>query len=344
MTHSPRLGSHPVTARWLSALLLACAVAACSSESTEDDDGGSSSTGGVTGVGGAASGGAASGGVTGVGGVTGTGAVGSGGTGGSDLPSTGGVVGTGGIGTGGVGTGGVVGTGGAATGGAGTGGTAAGGSGGTAGFDPCPATEPCKVLPLGDSITEGMTGSGSNYSFNGGYRVELFRLAHSNGKNMTFVGTRSNGPDTVDGAPFPKNNEGYSGIKIQALNDQHIPGKLAGAHIVLLHIGTNDMTAPANAPAQLEALIDEITDALPNSLLVVSNIIPFSLAASATTTYNAAIPGIVDEKAAAGAHVIFVDQNTGFPTNQLPDQIHPNAAGYAVMGTVWYDAIKSYLH
>ncbi len=351
MSRSKHLRSIPFTpptslAHWGKVLFITLALAGCSSGATDDDDGGASATGGASSTGGVATGGASSGGATGVGGVTGTGAVG---TGGGDLPSTGGAAGTGGFGTGGTGTGGLgtggLGTGGTGTGGAGTGGTATGGSGGTAGFDPCPASEPCKVLPLGDSITEGMVPNTNPTQFNGGYRVKLFELAMNDGKNMTFVGTRMNGPTTVANKPFPKNNEGYSGIKIGDLNTQHVPSKLAGAHIVLLHIGTNDMFQGANgAPDRLEAIIDEILEALPNSLLVVSNIIPFPIAASATDTYNATIPGIVDERATAGKHIIFVDQNDGYPDGELGDNVHPTVNGYAYMGTVWYDAIKSYLH
>jgi hypothetical protein len=63
----------------------------------------------------------------------------------------------------------------------------ASGTGGSAGFDPCPATGPCKILPLGDSITDGLT-------VMGGYRIELFRLALNADKEITYVGGSANGP------------------------------------------------------------------------------------------------------------------------------------------------------
>ena len=62
-------------------------------------------------------------------------------------------------------------------------------------------------MPFGDSITDG-------FGTAGGYRVELFRLAHEAGKNITFVGSASNGPATVDGATFPPQHEGHSGFTI----------------------------------------------------------------------------------------------------------------------------------
>jgi lysophospholipase L1-like esterase len=61
-------------------------------------------------------------------------------------------------------------------------------------------------------------------------------------------------------------------------------------------------------------------------------------------TYNAAIPGVVSMRANTGKHVIFVDQFTGFPNNELADGVHPNQAGYDRMAGKWYAAISSYLH
>ena len=66
------------------------------------------------------------------------------------------------------------------------------------------------ILPLGDSITEGYLPSGDN----GGYRVELFNQAVSAGKNITFVGTQMNGPNTVANHSFPKRHEGRGGFTI----------------------------------------------------------------------------------------------------------------------------------
>jgi hypothetical protein len=143
--------------------------------------------------------------------------------------------------------------------GAGAAGSAAGASGspaagsGAAGsasgdFAPCPANDVCKILPLGDSITYGI-------GYNGGYRVELFRKAHADGKKITFTGSLSNGPSMVDGATFPKNNEGHSGWKIdQLLPLIPMPAFQQPPHIILLMIGTNDIAQNdnlANAPKRL---------------------------------------------------------------------------------------------
>ncbi|WP_437276734.1 SGNH/GDSL hydrolase family protein [Sorangium sp. So ce375] len=218
---------------------------------------------------------------------------------------------------------------------------ASSGSGGSpeTGFQPCPATGACKVLPLGDSITFGL-------GFDGGYRVELFHLATQDGHEITFTGTQQmNGPAMVDGKPFPRNHEGISGETIQQIaNRIPTPGLRDMPHIVLLHAGTNDMyQTPNGADTRLGALIDELIANAPDALIVVSNIIPFPNGANAVSTYNAKVPGVVQERASKGAHVIFVDQFKDFPTSELGDGVHPNKAGYARMAGVWYDAISDYL-
>ena len=324
-------------------------TSACGSE----DAGPGAGTGGsAAGTGASGGGGGPSGGATASGGTGGTVASGgtpsSGGTGGSGIGGSGtGGFGTGGIGTGGIGTGGI-GTGGIGTGGAGNTGGAAGsggvagsggmaGSGGAPAFDPCPQAEPCKILPLGDSITDG-------FGVPGGYRIELFRKALDAGQSITFVGRAMNGPDEVDGQPFPRAHEGYSGWTIQQIDDiVPSPALDADPHIVLLHLGTNDMAFGANgADQRLAALIDQILSALPDALLVVSSIIPFP-GNNNISAYNAAIPGIVEARANAGKHILFVDQFTDFPEDGFDDPVHPDEKGYAYMATVWYTAISSYL-
>ncbi|WP_437968632.1 SGNH/GDSL hydrolase family protein [Sorangium sp. So ce260] len=207
------------------------------------------------------------------------------------------------------------------------------------GFQPCPETGPCKVLPLGDSITFGL-------GFDGGYRVELFRLARQDDHEITFTGTQQmNGPTMVDGAPFPRNHEGISGETIQQIaNRVPTPALRDIPHIVLVHAGTNDMYRdPNGADTRLGALLDELIAGAPDALIVVSSIIPFPGAVNAVNTFNAAIPGLVEERASAGAHIIYADQFMGFPTSELGDGVHPNQAGYARMAGVWYDAISGYL-
>jgi lysophospholipase L1-like esterase len=309
--------------------------------------GGTVATGGVT----------ASGGRSGVGGVTSTGGVNI--TGG--VTNTGAASGAGGVAvTGGTtGVGGAGGAGGRAAGGSGGRGVAGGIPGGTGGGNNggasgayCPTTPgtACNVMPVGDSITEGCCTAPM-----GGYRIELYHQALTNNKNITFVGTLTNGPSTVDGKPFPQHHEGHGGWKIA-----QIAGVIDNAissskpHIVLLKIGTNDINGNDdvnNAPNRLASLIDQITKDAPAALLVVSAIIPTTTDSKnpKMQTYNTAIKAKAEAAAAAGKHVVFVDNykaftdNANFKTALMADELHPNSAGYVVLGDSFYGMISSYL-
>jgi hypothetical protein len=368
------------SARLILALSCTLIPVACVEQPADDDD---AQTGGMTGAGTGGQGGSggSAAGMPGAAGMSTTGGMASTGAGRSGVggtPSTGGMSSTGGTGAGGMavlsgGMGGVsAGRSGAGAGGGGMAGTNAagaagsagapaggrsaaggapatggapttggmGGTGGTGtgGFDPCPATGPCKILPLGDSITDGI-------GFSGGYRVELFHLALEDDHEITYVGGSMNGPSMVDGVTFPKAHEGHSGWTISQI-DGIVPDPALNVapNIILLHIGTNDMyQTPSGAPDRLGTLIDQILMDLPEALLVVSNIIPLPSSSSQVTTFNSAVPGLVQSRKDAGKHIVFVDQFTGFPTGELGDGVHPNEAGYARMASKWYPAISAYL-
>ncbi|HEY4185774.1 MAG TPA: SGNH/GDSL hydrolase family protein [Polyangia bacterium] len=303
--------------------------------STGGSASGGSSTGGSS-TGGSSTGGSSSGGMVGSGGHA-AGGSNSGGTTGSGGQGTAGSVGGGGKAAGGSGATSAGGKGGGAT---GSGGSAGGsmGSAGTSGlYNPCPTNgDPCRILPVGDSITFGINQEGS-------YRIELFHKALMASQKITYTGTLQNGPAMVDNVAFPKRYEATSGITIAGISSQITNNKtlMMPSDIILVHIGTNDMyMTPAGAPDRLGSLIDQLITGMPNALIVVAKIIPLASSASAVATYNAAIPGVVKTRADAGKHVIMVDMNTGFPPNDM-DAVHPTPTGYAWMGDVWYAALGS---
>jgi lysophospholipase L1-like esterase len=211
----------------------------------------------------------------------------------------------------------------------------------------------CVVLPLGDSITEGCCAQPG-----GGYRIELFRRAVQNGKNLTFVGSQVNGPTSVGERPFPRNHEGRGAHAIDPGNNQTgISGQITDRalsmyrpHIVLLMIGTNDINGNidiANAPNRLGALIDDITSGAPEALVVVATIIPIGNDGTneRVKAYNAALPNLIASRVAAGKHVALLDNYAAFArdanyrTALMAEYLHPNDAGYVVLGEAFYGAI-----
>ncbi len=194
-----------------------------------------------------------------------------------------------------------------------------------------------KIMPLGDSITYG---AGS--STGGGYRLPLWNALKTSGFSIDFVGSVQAGP-----IGFDRQNEGHPGWKIDQISAKVVnwlttyrPG------IILLHIGTNDFVKnddPAQAPARLNQLLNLITTTLPGATVIIAQILPLLRSArlnAEVIAYNAAIPQVVQAARAAGKHVQYVDMyHSVQPDGMLPDHIHPNDIGYALMASVWLHAL-----
>jgi lysophospholipase L1-like esterase len=334
--------------RWFSMLALGAGLANCSDAGSTIAQG-SAGSAGLPSMAGAEAGSVATAGASG------------GGLGGANAAGSNAAGGGGGSSGGGAGSGGSGGSAGSA-GSASSGGSAAsagstGSAGGPSSYRPCPTDgSACKIMPFGDSITDGY-----NPDTPGGYRVELFRLAHAANKSITFVGSAQNGPNEVDGTPFPRQHEGHSGWTIAPAGGRSGISTLVSTvmpqfkpHVVLLMIGTNDAIDNyelAKAPERLGALIDSIYERLPEVLIVVGQPVPSRGDASKgddtalsarIKTFCDAIPAVAKQRFDAGKHILVVDLNTPFAPNKaslLEDQWHPNAAGYVLLAQHWYDTL-----
>ncbi|BBJ46434.1 SGNH hydrolase [Streptomyces antimycoticus] len=190
-----------------------------------------------------------------------------------------------------------------------------------------------KVMPLGDSITDG-------FNVAGGYRVGLWQKFTAGRYKVDLVGSLFNGPAGLG----DHDHEGHSGWTIQQIDDNVVNWLRAqNPHTILLHIGTNDIygSDPAGAPARLSTLIDHITAQAPNAELFVATITPLGFLDSTVRAYNAAIPGIVQSKVNAGKRVHLVDMYKALTPADLADGVHPNAGGYDKMADVWWRALLS---
>ena len=208
-------------------------------------------------------------------------------------------------------------------------------------------------MPFGDSITDG-------FGVGGAYRVELFRLAVLAGKNITFVGTQSNGPSEVAGVAFPPNHEGHSGFTIEPEIGRSGISPLVSSvmpqftpHIVLLMIGTNDAIDDIdmqNAPARLGSLVDSIYAELPDILLIVARPIPSREDAlnARLLSFGQALPSVVQSRADAGRHIAIVDMypvianQPNYKTELLQDTWHPNVQGHVLLGAEWFNALEAF--
>ncbi|MGG6268119.1 PA14 domain-containing protein [Leptolyngbya sp. AN03gr2] len=229
------------------------------------------------------------------------------------------------------------------------------------------ASRMARILPLGDSITYGVsaynprTQTGTPIT-RGGYRGVLSDLATSNGITFDFVGSQTQASDALS----DKEHEGHPGDTIDQIatkiSRSQINLRTLQADVVLLMIGTNDTNSsdtPTVMRDQLSQLIDQITNASPDATVLVSTIAPilpeaatawrdlgFSWSPQKAIDYNNLLPALIAAKVAQGRKVQLVDMRsklTAAHITPLPTDagVHPTLEGFNIMGQSWYDALNS---
>ena len=162
---------------------------------------------------------------------------------------------------------------------------------------------------------------------------------------MDYVGTLTD--NGAPGLPDP-DHEGHSGWRIDQI-DSIIPGafdSIDDPNVILLLIGTNDYGQgydPANAINRLETLVIKMATNRPYAKIIVANLLvrgePYNT--QIQTSFNPYIQALVQRQRAAGREVYFTDLRSAVPLSDLPDQLHPDALGYAKMATNWFGAITN---
>ncbi|KAL5344449.1 hypothetical protein ACLOAV_010709 [Pseudogymnoascus australis] len=100
-------------------------------------------------------------------------------------------------------------------------------------------------------------------------------------------------------------------------------------------LGTNDSTgghSTAEVIAAYTKMVQEMRASNPNMKIIVDLVIPLTYGNS-IQSLNAAIPAWAASLSTAKTPILIADCNTGFPTPDLRDGVHPNAAGDAIIAS-----------
>ena len=234
-----------------------------------------------------------------------------------------------------------------------------------------PTTLVSNILPLGDSLTFGSF-RGSVW-IPGGYRTAFHAelAAHS---NFQFVGSSDTNPSQPLSAAGQTRHAGQPGFTIQQIITG-VDTLLASSQpdYVLLMIGTHDVYNPvfwggaavgtggadtSFMQAKLQSLVEKIVAARPAAHVLVSSLLPIGLLADSAANirvknFNAAIEHSIVPHFIERDHRVsfvdnygsFVDDNGGTNSvwaNSDPDwHIHPNQAGYDIIGVNFATVIRS---
>ena len=217
-----------------------------------------------------------------------------------------------------------------------------------------------RIMPFGDSITQGVE---SYDGQNGGpaedarvaYRYALNQLLTQGGYAFDFVGRLQDG-ETATPPLTRARHEGYGGETTQQLADNRMPGALTAntPDVILIHAGTNDITNSATASATpMQGLLQTVqTWSTTNQpvKVVVAEIIKLRSGATyaeRVAPLNAAVTTMINQNFAAASDTsMTVSQADMYdasiamtPVSDDVSGLHPSRAGYDAMAQVWYDAL-----
>lgn len=182
------------------------------------------------------------------------------------------------------------------------------------------ATAAVKIMPLGDSLTKGLTDT-TEAASHPTYRYWLWNELKSAGYDVDFVGSWT---DPNFNLNFDQNSEGHGGYTTSGILDG-VEGDTQGhlsdwllrytPDVALVMLGTNDVLN--NVPTQhsiysLGRIIDTIRQKNPNVRILLAQVPPTCITRDNLLALNAAIPGLAAQKSTAQSPVTVVDMYTGF--------------------------------
>ena len=240
--------------------------------------------------------------------------------------------------------------------------------------EPQPEEVPLRIMPLGNSITQGGEATPS-------YRYELWKMLVDAGLKFEFVGSMDTNwyreaPNTEHGADvaspvmeqtykgqtFTNKHEGHWGWNtIDILNGYENPtqykrdkGKLSEwlqgytPDVVLMHLGTNDMIHGKTTDgtiARIEQIIRQLRADNENVAVLLAKITPIPanfVNVDSTQHFISLMPALATRLSTQKSPIIVVDINTGFNTATYTyDTLHPNTVGEKFIAKRWYDAIRA---
>lgn len=207
-----------------------------------------------------------------------------------------------------------------------------------------------RIMPLGDSITLGCCVE-DNYGDNNAYRRALYDSLVAHGYSIDFVGGLSNGTfadinhQGMDGRRADEIATGWGGGTgvFAWLTDRP-------ADIVLLHIGTNDISDNETV-SQIITDVDNILNEIDQFSLDVYVVLALIVnrqdiegnepEIEKTIEFNDSLQVLANNRIANGdlLHVVDMESALNYSTSVDMDDNHPTQTGYDKMADVWLPAI-----
>lgn len=206
-----------------------------------------------------------------------------------------------------------------------------------------PSENPIRIMPLGDSITQGDKKHNS-------YRRPLWIQLRKAGYNIDFVGsTRENFNGHSPLSDFDQDHEGHWGWRADQVLEK-IDGwsRINKPDIVLIHLGTNDLfheKSPESTLEELWQLVQKLRRTNPRVKMLIAQLIPCGDKVQ-IQLLNQGIATLARITTTQESPIIVVDQFSGFNAAagiDTYDGCHPNEVGEKKMASRWLAALKKVL-
>lgn len=226
-----------------------------------------------------------------------------------------------------------------------------------------------RIMPLGDSITQGYASGELDPDRQISYRKALWDKLVAAGYDVNFVGSLNSGSDLFDDG----NHEGHPGwTDDEIVNGNGVPAEgklnewlaLYQPHVVLLHIGTNGLDP---SPDDVADILDVIDNYSLDTYVILARIINQSTDNAIVTQFNDNVEDMAylrvytTNPPAYPDNIIFgadVDMEDGAGIDyrlrpsggDMENNLHPYqisgtaiAPGYEKMANVWFSALQEIL-
>jgi len=202
---------------------------------------------------------------------------------------------------------------------------------------------PTRIMPLGDSITfDAKYDDPRSDSERTGYRSHLYYKLVEAKYEVNFVGSQIAGEAITP--PFDPDNEGHpSWTSFDIAELAYTFMSQSNPDIVLLHIGTNDLTS--TTPWGVDSTLNEI-DYYERKTgrvvqVIVALIIDRQIHDGRIASFNSRLKETLEQRIIDGDNIIMVDMysGAGLTSEDYADNTHPNDAGYSKMADVWFNAL-----
>ena len=204
----------------------------------------------------------------------------------------------------------------------------------------CSCGKTVTIMPLGDSITAGWNHVTQDQI---GYRRKLNLDLINSGYNVDFVGSLQD-PAPATNPDFDVDHEGHGGYTSDQVS-ANVYSWLTShpADVILLHIGTNDISGNNEDAQEVADILDQIDSFSEDIPVVLSRIISRTDGkALQTTQFNDDVVAMAGQRTDDKITIVDNEHALVYP-DDLSSDIHPNATGYYKMANVFFNALTKFL-